>query len=151
MLVRRFASCGERSWIGGIAALSLLSGCSLFGPPLPPATPRADVAEFNARPARAREAFIVCVRQYGEKHGRAEGVSAEVIADAAIYSCDTELEAYWAIALEHAKGGARVLGLVDRSKARTEEAVEAAKKDARLAAVDAVIRARTQGTSPEMR
>jgi hypothetical protein len=126
-----------------ILAAAMLAGCSLFGPPLPPATPRADVAEFEVQPARARDAFVACARRYGEGHGQAPGVSAESIADAALHACSAELEAYRAIAHQRAQGEARVLGWFDRSGALTQEAVEAAKADARLAAMDAIIRARS--------
>lgn len=124
---------------------ALLAGCSLFGPPLPPATPRPDIVEYEAQPVRAREAFIACARRYGEAHGRADEVSAESIADAAIYACSTELDAYRVIAADRAQGKARVLGFIDRSDSHTEEAVEEATKEARSAALDAIVRARSAG------
>lgn len=127
--------------IASVLALTCISGCSLFGPPLPPAVPSPEIVEFEAAPGRARAALLECARQYGATNGRA--AAAESVADAAIYACRAELDSYSAIALQRAKGGARVLGLIDRSEARAEEAIESAKADARSAALDAAIRSKS--------
>jgi hypothetical protein len=130
------------------AALStavFLSGCSLFGPPIP-ASPidSAALAEFEARPLRARDAVVACVRDYATKHGHSPGIQAELVVDSALYACREPIDAYRRIAVERAKGGPRVLGWIDRSDARSEKAVEDMIIDARTAALDALIQVRSR-------
>lgn len=122
--------------------MALLSGCSLFGPPLPPAPPSAETLEYEAQPVRAREAVIACARNYGQQHAKAQGVSTESIVGTAIYACSAELDRYTAIAVDRAKGQARVLGWIDRSESYAEDAVNEVTEEARKAALDAVIRQR---------
>lgn len=128
--------------LGLAPIVALLSGCSLFGPPLPPATPREDTAAFSAEPDQARAAFTNCARDYGAAHAKS-GVDVDAIADAAVYACTALRDAYAAIANERADYTGKVMGFIDRSDARASKAVAAAVKDAKLAATDAVIRARS--------
>lgn len=120
-----------------------LQGCSLFGPPLPPAVPREDVAEHMAEPDRKRQALIDCAAQYGSANGAAANSPPETIADAAMYACRSHLEAYEQLIAERSKYRAEILGFISTAKKYTRETVDAAKKDAHMAAVDAAIRART--------
>lgn len=124
-------------------SMALVSGCSLFGPPLPPATLSAEILEYEALPVQARKALVACARDYAQQYAKAQSVSAESIVDAAIYACSAELENYAAIATDRAKGRARILGWIDRSESYAAEAVSEATEEARKAALDAVIRQRT--------
>lgn len=126
-----------------LVMIAALAGCSLFGPPLPPSSPTPQQAEYAAQPALARDSLIACTRQYGSTNARADGVAVESIVDAALYSCTAQLEAYRTIAADRARGEARVLGFIDRGNSYTEEAVEDATKEARSAALDAIVRARS--------
>lgn len=125
-----------------LIAIAPLTGCSLLGPPLPPPPVSAEIAEYEAAPGKALNALVECARSYATTNSAAQGIAAETIVDAALYSCRRELEAYREIAAYRSRGHARVLGLIDRSEARTEEAVEGATSDARHAAMDAVVRTR---------
>lgn len=119
-----------------------LSACSLFGPPLPPAPLDPAIAEHEARPTKLLDAFIGCTRDYGKKYGGAEGVVPDMIADAALTSCQREFNDYRAVVTERAKSQPRILGWISTSGHYTEQTVEEAEKLARAAAIAAIIETR---------
>lgn len=116
----------------------------MFGPPLPPPVPTEQVSEYESRPLRTRDAFVKCAADYAGANAAAAGVTPDDVVSSALYSCRAELEDYRTVAAERARGYSRILGLIDRTEAHTDDAVEQATEEAKAAALDALIRKRAQ-------
>lgn len=125
-----------------LLATSVAGGCALFGPPLPIPPPDQAIVDFEAAPERARQEFLVCARDYGTRGGSSE-TAAETIAEAALYACRDQLESYRSIVAQRARIQPRILGWFSTADSYTEETVDKATKEARLSALDAVIRSRS--------
>lgn len=127
-----------------IPLLFCLSGCSLFGPPVP-ITPRADVLAWQAAPQFAHDQFVTCASKYASSHALPD-VNPELIASVAISACQDDFDRYHAMVAERNAVSGRTLGIWSHAETYNRGSDKAITEDARKAALRAILDTRAKQT-----